>query len=428
MSYTVLGNNSNPLNNCLIEQYYEEDDENIIYMQGELVEEEDTVGYRATTPKGSSSTTVELGYYYRRPTSEWYWDYAWDENCKPVIPLVFACNSNWTITECLNASFTEYPLANRNNGWLTVNLTLTRKLNKNEKIFFGFYSDLHTPVWSTQVVNNCWYNYSHARRSQYNSAVAYVSSAAYISQNNWWPPDYNFCVYLKYEDATESVAYTRSISAGVGVSTASSRKTIWKRTLNPSGNIISVLNRKSDWKRPVISSGNITGVPSRKLGLFWSISDSKNIEDTAGTSIKFFRNLENQSNIQSQSQRACTKRISKEDSFSFTDSMQQLFLIIRSIFSISNPEDNHSKVLDYKREQQSFFDDEEIITRCGENYRSFTDEIDFMALSFASRLFFRTVQTVMSVWDWIRGKIREANNVITLFCPGDMEIELECKI
>ena len=99
MSYTVLGNNSNPLNNCLIEQYYEEDDENIIYMQGELVEEEDSVGYRATTPKGSNSTTVELGYYYRRPTSEWYWDYAWDENCKPVIPLVFACNSNWTITE-----------------------------------------------------------------------------------------------------------------------------------------------------------------------------------------------------------------------------------------------------------------------------------------------------------------------------------------
>ena len=427
MSYTVLGNNSNPLNNCLVEQYYEDDDEGIIYMQGELVEEEDCVGYRATLTKGSNSTTVELGYYYRRPTSEWYWDYAFGDECKPAIPLVFACNSNWTITECLNANFTAYPLSSRNNGWLTVNLTLTRKLNKNERIFFGFYSDLHCPVWTSGTVNNCWCNFTTARRYQYNSAIAYVSSAAYITQNNWYP-DFNFCVYLRYEDAIESMAYTRSISAGIGVSSSSNRKAIWKRTLNPSGSILSVLNRKADWKRPVVSSGNITGASFRAHGLFRNILDNKNIEDAPRSTIQFFRNLENDANLQAQSQRSCTTRINQEDSFSFTDSMQQLFLIIRNCFSTSSPQDNHSKVLDYKRFQESIVDDEEIITRCGENYRSFTDEIDLEAFSFASRLFFRTVQTVMSVWDWIRGKIREANNVITLFCPVDMEIELECKI
>lgn len=42
-------------------------------------------------------------------------------------------------------------------------------------------------------------------------------------------------------------------------------------------------------------------------------------------------------------------------------------------------------------------DDQEIIRRSGESYRSFSDELEFEALPFASRLFFRTIQTVMSL-------------------------------
>ena len=34
----------------------------------------------------------------------------------------------------------------------------------------------------------------------------------------------------------------------------------------------------------------------------------------------------------------------------------------------------------------------------------------------------------MSFWDWLRGKIREANNVLTLYCPIADEITLDCKI
>jgi len=46
----------------------------------------------------------------------------------------------------------------------------------------------------------------------------------------------------------------------------------------------------------------------------------------------------------------------------------------------------------------------------------------------ASRVFFRAVETVINFWDWLRGKIREANNVVTLFCPIADEIILECRI
>ena len=56
------------------------------------------------------------------------------------------------------------------------------------------------------------------------------------------------------------------------------------------------------------------------------------------------------------------------------------------------------------------------------------DEAEIEARPFVSRIFFRTVETVMSLWDWLRGKIRESNNVVTFFCPIATEITLECKI
>ena len=74
------------------------------------------------------------------------------------------------------------------------------------------------------------------------------------------------------------------------------------------------------------------------------------------------------------------------------------------------------------------FSNEEEVLRLGENYRSFTDEAEIEASPFASRIFYRAVETVMSFWDWIKGKIREANNVVNLFCPIADEITLECEI
>ena len=61
-------------------------------------------------------------------------------------------------------------------------------------------------------------------------------------------------------------------------------------------------------------------------------------------------------------------------------------------------------------------------------FRNNLEDVYLAALPFASRLFFRAVETVMNFWDWLRGKIREANNVVTLFCPIAYEIELECRI
>ena len=73
--------------------------------------------------------------------------------------------------------------------------------------------------------------------------------------------------------------------------------------------------------------------------------------------------------------------------------------------------------LDYKKEIESTAGNSESLTRFGENKRSFEDEAEIVARPFASRIFYRAVETVMSFWDWLRGKIREANYVVTLYTP-----------
>lgn len=60
--------------------------------------------------------------------------------------------------------------------------------------------------------------------------------------------------------------------------------------------------------------------------------------------------------------------------------------------------------------------------------RSLAENVEAEAVN-EKRIFFnRVVQAALSLWDWIRGKIRDTNNVVTLFCPIDLEIELECRI
>ena len=90
--------------------------------------------------------------------------------------------------------------------------------------------------------------------------------------------------------------------------------------------------------------------------------------------------------------------------------------------------DSSDRKADWKRRLVISPDIETEVIRKQVLFRFEESESDFTARPFASRLFFRTVQSVTSFWDWLRGKIREANNVLTFFCPIDLEITMECRI
>ena len=178
MSNSILGHNIEPVV-LTTEWEVEIDDDEYEDMEGEMVDEEDIFGYRAIVPKNSNSTTVSIFFYYYAPTSEWYWNYAYGLDYKPVIPVVFACDSDWKLTQCLNVSLVETNLTGHANGWVQFNITLTRKLIKDEKIVFGVYSDILGYVGDyidDPDTTMCYLYWSRARRRDYASQIAYLSS------------------------------------------------------------------------------------------------------------------------------------------------------------------------------------------------------------------------------------------------------------
>lgn len=433
MSYSIVGNNRNP--DYFLTWYevcIDEDEDEYEDMEGETVDEQDIFARRAIVPKNSNSTTVTIVFYYYAPASEWYWDYNYGVNYYPVVPVVFAADSNWQLTQCLNASFYETSFVGQANGWKSLNVTLTRKLVKDERIVFGVYSDLHGYASNGEVedpnTTMSYFYWTRAHRRDYASQIAYISSPEFINQQRNISNDYEISLYLQYENEIESVAYTRTVLGNVRAASANTRKLVWKRSITSLWNLSSRLSRKTVWKRNSSSDGVLSAGAFSSNHMFRFASDSKLFSDSTDKRIFFFRSHDEQEEITARNYRANRMKIENADGVSFGDSLQQLLLIIRSMFSGAGIWDSSSHVADYRRLPESFVDNEELIIRSGDNFRSFTDKVDFDALPFASRLFFRTIQTIMSFWDWLRGKIREANNVVTLFCPIADEITLECKI
>lgn len=431
MSNSIVGNNAEPTQ---LLAWYEVEirDDEYEDMEGELVDEQDIFARRAIVPKNSNSTTVTIYYYYYSPKSEWFWDWMYGDPYRPLVPVVFAADSNWQLTQCLNASFFETSFTGQSDGWKALNVTLTRKLVKNERIVFGVYSDILGYASTGEIDNfettTSYFYYSRARRENYASQIAYISSPDFISQQRNIFNDYEICLYLQYENEIESVAYTRTVLGNVRAATANTRKLVWKRNIPSLWNLSSRLTRKTDWKRNASSDGVLSAEAFRSNHLARSASDSKSLSDSSSKRLFFFRHHEDQEGITAKSFRSNRMKIEYSDGFSFSDSLQQLLLIIRSVFSTGGSLDSSSHIADYKRLPESVVDDEEFVIRSGDNFRSFTDEIDFEALPFVSRLFFRTIQTVMNFWDWLRAKIREANNVKSFYCPIWTEIEMECRI
>lgn len=371
MSNSVLGNKQEY---TFYQDYHEVelDDDEWEDMEGELVDGESIVGHRGTCPESSQSTTVQIGFYYKPPDSEWYWTYGDAIPYKPIVPVVFSVASNGTLTECLNQSFTEVSLEQLDEGWIVMNVTLKRRLAQNEEIFFGVYSDL---LGITGIdfadADSTWsfYYFSFARRNDYNSAIAYVSSQAFIAQSRKMDCDYCPIIYLEYVNGENGSAYTRTILGNVGAAAINGRNLFLKRSSIESTALNTTVFNQNHFSR--------------------SYSENKNLTSSNENRIIFSRGLEIITTLTVSASRALKMKIEKIEIPSFSDSLHRLLSSIRSCFSNSELSDD---------------------------------------MPLASRVFYRTTTSVMSFWDWLRGKIRIENNVLTLFCPITTEIKLECRI
>lgn len=336
MSTTLIGNKNKPTRWFVTQEMYIEDEDTgeevSVAVEGEGIDECSLVGYAFTAPKSSSGTKVEVGYYYRKPNSEW-WEYCYDIDIPSFYPVVFACDSDWKVTECLNSSIVEINVAGTPNGWKIKTINLKREIQKGENLYFGFYSEIYPYTWNDEktIQGECTFAYFDSTslyRKYKNDVTKILLSTELPSTMQFVSVDEKCCAYLEYENEIEATDYKISICDYSEINSSFYCRRLLQRIF-------------CEYQEP---------------------------------EIKFSK---------------------------------RQFLIKRTNEKYI-PDDFMKRKTQIKKTIQSGM---EVFTR-----------------SWLSRLFFRTIVSTTSFWDWLKGKIREANNVVTFFCPIDFEIEMECKI
>lgn len=418
MAKTIVGNNKNPTNWFVEHEVEYEDDDGDTYTDfepGEDVDEDTIIGYRFICPKNSYSNTVTLGFWYRRPTSNWYWNECYGSECEPVFPVVYSCDDSWNLKECLNTNIKAVELENSPNGWIVQNITLKRKLQKNEKIYFGVYGVLFPTNWNNESVQlgDCYYYWS--RKNLYFWSLTSDQIISLLFSDNFYGSntgnmkrDTNACVYLEYENEVESVSYTRTVTAKYIPETTVIKKGNFMRKANSYIRNSELVSRFRIVTCSLYSEAKAYSSVSKLRFLYRLINENENFIDDVKRCLKIN-----------------TLIVDKKE---FSDELIRNLIIGRCITAGILPSDFLERTADYKRINNTKPEVKSITERKTKTFRNTVDSVLFSVFVIPSRIFYRTVQMIVSFWDWLKGKIRETNNIVSFFCPVDLEIKLECKV
>ena len=372
---------------------------------------------------------VEFYYYYRKPTSEKFYEYCYYAEDFYIYPFLAWYDEDGEDGGAWGGIMTsdsqKISLVGRDTGWIHVTLHVDEyiwgRFTNNGRtfdntIYIGVYSPILVLNWDTSSANvsggvvpyEIFWNFD-----EYEDDTVYdLMTGGYLEdcydgrrQINDYPS-----FYITYRDVTpESFAYAVNEAAVMNVSSGITKKANFKKLLSEIKAACATDNRKLIAQR---ASGieNVTASDSH----FWQtifkrlFSDSANSISSNNRKHSMYKGLE---------------------AFSAAEDLQNNHLLFfRGTSSENLVADSTSKKLCYLKLLSPDPKVESDVVRKQVLFRTADSEIDFTARPFASRLFFRAVQSMAGFWDWIRGKIREANNVVTFFCPIHLEIEMECRI
>lgn len=372
---------------------------------------------------------VEFYYYYRKPTSEKFYEYCYYAEDFYIYPFLAWYDEDGEDGGAWGGIMTfdsqKISLVGRDTGWIHVTLHVEEyiwgRFTNNGKtfdntIYIGVYSPILVLNWDTSSANasggvvpyEIFWNFD-----EYEDDTVYdLMTGGYLEdcydgrrQINDYPS-----FYITYRDVTpESFAYAVNEAAVMNVSSGITKKANFKKLLSEIKAACATDNRKLIAQR---ASGieNVTTSDSH----FWQTIFKRLFSDSA--------------NSVSSNNRKHSMYKGLEDFVAADDLQNNHLLFFRGTSSKNIMTDSTSKMLCYLRLLSPDPNVESDVVRKQVLFRTADSEIDFTARPFASRLFFRAVQSVAGFWDWLRGKIREANNVVTFFCPIHLEIEMECRI
>lgn len=439
MSYSVIGNDSIGLYHTdWYEVEVEDEDTGDYYeteIEGDFVREIEFVGYTFTADENSKSVSVEMYYYFRNPTSEYYWDMMYGDPPYPVIPLVVLIDTENKPVELLNTSFPAIVLNGKQNGWYGVTVPLKRKIKQGDRIYFAFGASIITPVYdetprlpTKEDSYDAYFNKTGIfNYEKFHETVpeSLVSGSLFNELTLYWDKGYRFSVYLKYENEPKSQNYEVTVIGNANVNTKVSKKAQYKKIPKSTIKNKEILSKKSVYKKKLINTFEVSDITYRMLDIVFSVASEFKTSDVNTNNRVIKRLLATSKKITSEIKSRMLFFRGFTEYKELTDETLRHLLISRSGIELLLIIDKFSRLLSFNRVIDFVADVKTELIRSGNSYRSTEDEIPITAEPFASRLFFRTVETVLSLWVWIRGKIRETNNIVSLYCPIYLEIEIE---
>ena len=380
--------------------------------------------------RNDGTLAVEFYYYYRKPTSQEFWNYVYDPDYFYIFPFIAGYNddSRWGPVGKWEGLITwdseKISLVGRESGWIHITLHVeeyiwgrfTNNGNTHENpLYFGIYSPIPVFCWDNAVSGSAPiipYDITWDFEEYEDEEIYEILSGGYLEdcyvtrrQINDYPS-----FYITFRDVTpEAFNYAVNEQAVINVSSAVNRKTVLKKLLSEI--------------KAITGTAGIHQLHIRNAG-----NNTLNYSDSFTKRLYFTRLLSERKSMATLLSRKHFMTRQFNDVFEPVALKDYQRLLFRSGDDALVPADSIRKILSWKRLLQLEPEIETEVIRKQVVFRNNLDEVQLAALPFASRLFFRAVQTVMGLWDWIRGKIREANNVVTLFCPIATEIELECRI
>lgn len=420
----------------------------------ELYKKNGVVGYLLEIPYDQlddGKYEIEFYFYYRKPTSSEFWNNFYSKNDFYIFPFLaqlddgsyypygyFEANSN--------TEYDKISLVNRESGWIHTTLHVEEpmwgtftgnggKVYKNP-YFFGIFSPLFICNWDTGISTKgkpVEYQWDENQIVDEFDEIDYYDL---ITNGNMGCADFTIknlsifpSFYFTYKDITiDSKAYTASLNDSVRLYSTVFKNGQFKRMLEKELKISETTKRITNLKRFFTSKAGISHTVSKTLVIGRSIFDEYKTEDENINKQMFIRLMKEANKIDSELKRKLLITRKLQSSKKYDDETIRDLLIMRSQIEEITSSDFMSNKSVFKRIQENIAETFCNVTRLGVSFRNTSDELIVEAKPFASRLFYRMCSSVTSFWDWLKGKIRETNNVVTFFCPVDFELDIECKL
>lgn len=400
------------------------------YQEVELFEEDGFYAYQFNPlydQRDDGVWAVEFYFYYHKPDTQAFWTYVYDPDRYYIVPFLAWYYDEGNVGQfgglCSDAP--KISLVGRESGWIHVTLHMDEAIYGQyvtsqgtigqNPLYFGVYSPLLNFCYDSSLSDGgpvVPYHLEFGSGDDEDYEMYDYLTGGYMEDLYWRRRTQGMypSFYITYRDVTpESFAYSVNEAAVMNVTSGIARKAEFKKLLQE---IKAALGTP---QRNLLAKRNCGNEDVSFTDLFSRRQDYK----------RLFEEAENMDSLCNRKHGMCKDLI---DSVIDEDISEKYLLLMRQAASENVISDSTAKKARWFRQLETMPGIETEVERQQILFRALENQINVSALPFASRLFFRTVQTVMRFWDWLRGKIREANNVASFYCPIWTEIELECRI